>query len=235
MKRIATLLCLGVLVCAQALSQGSVVRLSPAISTKAIASVVCTIGSTTISATAKPFASVVAGQSVYGPGIAANTTVVSKDAIDSTVVLSNAITSGGTKTIEFGYYVHTAYATGEWLGLPFQVYDTGEGGTSFLVSASIADESDLLGAVDIVFFSAYSDTLGLDSATVNVPLSQAPKVLGVVSLSTVTDLGGARTMQADAINMAVPRNKLWARLVAKSSMASFLVLQPFTLRLGFVQ
>jgi hypothetical protein len=235
MKRIATLLCLGVLVCAQALSQGSVVQVSPALSTKAIGSVVCTLGSTTISATAKPFASVLAGQAVYGPGIAANTTVVSKSANDSTVVLSDAVTSGGTKTVEFGYYVHTTYATGDWLGLPFQVYDNGQGGTSYLISARISDASDKLDAVDIVFFKTYSDTLGLDSAAVNVVTTEAPKVLGIVSLATITDLGGVRMAQADGINMALPRNKLWARLIARSSMGPFLVMQPFTLRLGFVQ
>jgi hypothetical protein len=233
MKRIVSILCLGALACVQALSQSSMARLSPAISTKAIGSVVCTLGRDTVSAVAKPFASVAIGQSVYGPGVPANTTVTWKS--DSLVVLSNAITSGGTKTLEFGYYVHTTYGTGDWLGLPFQIYDTPLGGTSYLISASISDASDQLVAVDLVLFSAYSDTLGLDSAAVNIPASESTKYLGAVSLSTVTDWGGFRTMEADAINKSVPRNKLWGRLIARGTLGPLLVLQPLTLRLGFVQ
>ncbi len=219
-------------------SQGSIVTVTPYLSTKAIASCVCTLGSTSISATAKPFGSVTVGMPVYGPGVPENTTVASlpDPALDSVIVLSNAITSGGTKTLEFGYYVHTTYASGDWLGLPFQIYDTGEGGTTFLISASISDNSDLLAAVDLQLFTTYSDTLGLDSVAVNVPSSESAKFIGApISFSTITDHGGVRITGETAINQAVPRNKLWGRLIARATVGPFLVVQPFTLKLGFAQ
>jgi hypothetical protein len=119
------------------------------------------------------------------------------------------------------------------LGLPFQIYDNSIGGTVTLVSVSISDNADLLAATDLVLFSAYSDTLGLDSVAVAVPLSEASKVLAELAITSINDLGGVRVLNLNNIQMAVPRNKLWGRLLAKASIAPLLVVQPYTVRLGF--
>jgi hypothetical protein len=217
------------------LAWGQSYVVTPYVSTKAIASIATTVGSTTISSAAKAFGSVVVGQPVYGVGVPAGTTVLSlvNADLDSQVVLSKAITQGGTKTLEFGYYTHTTYGTGDWLGLPFVVYENaGVGGEEAIVSLVIDDKSDLLDDVDVVFFSNWSDTLGLDSAAVNIPAAEALKVVGVVSLTSGTDLGGGRTLEEKAITLAVPRTGLYGRLIARATMGPFLVVNPFKIRIG---
>jgi len=218
-----------------AYGQQSVVTIQPYLSTQAIVSCVTLPGSASISATAKPFGSVTVGMPVYGVGVPANTVVLSlpNPLLDSVIILSNAMTQGGTKTLSFGYQAWTSYATGDWLGLPFQVYNTGEGGTVVLVSASVSDNSDLLGNTDIIFFSEYSDTLGCDSLAVVIPATESYKVLGIIALTTAVDVGGVRILNANNIQMAVPRHRLWARLISRATVTSLPTVQPYTVRLGF--
>jgi hypothetical protein len=220
------------------LAQGQSFVVSPYISTKAIASCVTYPGVATVSATAKPFGSCIAGLPVYGVGVPAGTVVVSKNATDSIVTLSNAMTQGGTKTLEFGYYINTTYASGDWLGLPFKIYDApGVGGEKAVVSIVIDDQTDQLDSVDVVFFSAYSDTLGLDSAAVNIPAAQALKIVGIVNVTNSSnanlDFGGGRIIEAMNLVLAVPKDALWARLISRQALISpTVVVQPFRVRIG---
>jgi hypothetical protein len=209
--------------------------ITPYISTKAIPAIYCALNGTTVSDTGKRFGSVVVGQPVYGVGIPAGTTVASlvNADLDSQIVLSKTITQGGWKTLSFGYYNHTTYGTGDWLGLPFTIYENaGVGGEEAIVSVTLDDKSDLVDDVDIVLFSAWSDTLGLDSVAVNIPAAEVLKVVGVISLTAGTDLGGGRTLEDKAITLAVPRNALYGRLIARATMGPFLVVNPFKIRFG---
>ena len=123
--------------------------------------------------------------------------------------------------LSFGVYDATAisYATGQVFGIPFRIYyNPGQGGARTLTSIVLTDNSDQLGNTDIIFFNAYSDTLGLDSVALALVAADAHKVVGNVALTTAVDLGGARVLEKDNLNLVLPREGLWGLMVAKSTM-----------------
>lgn len=198
------------------------ITVTPVIGSTAIADVVVTPSNDTITVAASGFAGLYAGQAIYGVGIPYGTTV--KTAVDSstTIVMSAAATQGSAaKILNFGVLDANlvSYATGDWFGLPFRVYrNTGQGGAKTLISIQVSDNADMLGNLDVVLFNAYSDTLGQDTVAAAIVATEAHKVVGLVSLSTATDLGTARVFQSANINLNVPKENLYGRLIARSTM-----------------
>ena len=195
----------------------------PVVSTTTIASCVTTSASTSVSAEAKPFGSVTVGMAVFGPGVPIGTTVASlpDPTLDSIIVLSAAATASATVSLQFGYFASAAYTSGDWVGFPFKVtkFPTGASGTIKLISAEIADSADVIGATDILFFSSLSGSSGLDNAAAAVPGSDYGNILGLVSLTTVTDVGAMKMLTKDDINLELPiisGGTIWARLIART-------------------
>jgi hypothetical protein len=233
MKHLALLL---VLVLLSSMAMGQVVSIAPVVATKAIPSCVTYPNSRTVSAAAKPFLASMIGKQVYGVGVPAGTIVADTVAghSDSLITLSKAMTQGGTKTLEIGVSTNTTYAMGDWLGLPFTVWEnSGVGGELNLISASLADPLDVVDTVDIVFFDTWADSLGLDSAAVNIPAIEALKIVGVVRLDTKTDLGGGRIVENQDCRLTVPKNALYGRLFARGTIGLVTIWNPWKLRLGF--
>jgi hypothetical protein len=198
------------------------ITVTPVVGSTAIADVVVTPGNDTITVAASGFAGIYAGQAIYGVGIPYGTTV--KKAVDTstTIVMSAVATQGSAaKILNFGVLDANlvGYGTGDWFGLPFRVYqNTGQGGAKTLVSVVITENADVLGNTDLVLFNAYSDTLGQDTVAVAIRAVDAPKIVGYVSLSTAVDLGTARMLQSANIQLNVPKENLYGRLIAKSTM-----------------
>jgi hypothetical protein len=197
------------------------ITVTPVVASTAIASVTLATGNDTITVAASGFSGITKNAAIYGVGIPYGTYVKKCVDTSTTIVMSAVATQGGSKVINFGVLEPNleTYATGDWFGLPFRVYqNTGQGGSQTLVSAEISDNADVLGNTDIVFFNAYSDTLGQDTVAAGIVATEAHKVLGAIALSTATDFGGARSLQSTNIQMALPKENLYARLIARSSM-----------------
>jgi len=221
MKRIIGLLLAVVLIVSLASAQATIsVTVKPNISCTTIGSIYTTSGKDTITAVAKPFGSVTAGMQVYGPGIKNGTTVAYKVTGDSVLVLSDTAiaTAAGNASLQFPYFTSAAYSTGQWVGLPFKVMDNYPGALALLISAEIEDNADIIGNMDILFFTNLSGSAGLDRAALAVPATDQGNILGIVSLTTVTDLGSLRILTStDPISIALPVYKpIWARLIARS-------------------
>lgn len=213
MKTLVLLLCL---LSPVALAQ-QYITVTPQIATLAVDS--CTVSTTidTVTAPAASFASVVAGQRVYGVGIPENTTVLYTDST-TYVVLSATPTQGGVKILNFGILANTTYGTGDWFGQPFRIYyDQGSGGMRTLETVFMTENADLLVNTDVVLFNAYCDSLGQDSSAAAVIAGYAHNVVGYVSLSTAVDLGTGRHLVTKDINLSLPREGLWGRLIAKGT------------------
>ncbi len=218
------------------LAYGQSYDITPFLSTKSIDSCVCTVGSDTVYNAQESFDDVTVGDAVFGTGIPYGTTVLAKlgENEDSAIVLSKAATIGDQKILAFGYSVPTTYASGDWLGQTFLVYSNpGVGGVAMLQSIVIDDKIDGIGNTDIAFFSTWSDTLGRDSVAANIPAAEVLKFCGYVSLTTATDLGGGRILEANNIQLGLPKNLLYARLVAKAAYGPTTSVAPLKVRLTF--
>jgi hypothetical protein len=229
------LLCVLMLCASYAWAQETEVVVRPVLAPTTIASIVTTSGSAKVSSAAKALGNVVVGQYVYGPGIKMGVTVSALDnpALDSIITLSDTCISSATSSLEFGYFTSAAYSTGEWSSMPFQVYDWPSGGVTRLVSAIIVDAADVIGATDIVFFTNHSGSSGLYSAAAAIPVTDSSYILGLVSLTTVTDFGAIKTLSSTTdLSLALPKGKVWGRLLARSG-ATPAAATSFQVRLRF--
>jgi hypothetical protein len=217
-------------------AQGSEIRITPAISTTSIANIKMVASSAELSAAAKPFDGIAVGMHVYGVGIPANTTVLSlaDPAVDSVITLSAACTKTiATNTLQFEKYTGLLYTTGDWLGLPFTIYENHLANINNLASISITGlATDTLGATDIVFFSSWSDSLGADNAAATMMTTDAHRITGVVSLTTTTTLGNAVFLSKDGVGLALAGGNLYGRLIARSAQHTA-VTNPYLVRLRF--
>jgi hypothetical protein len=173
-------------------------------------------GNDTLSSSAL-FGSVTVGQQVYGPGIALGATVLTKVST-SKLKISDTCTATATANIQYGYFSSAAYSTGDWVGFPFLVADVPQGGLWYIAGVTICDSADIIGSMDVLFFTSLSGSAGLDNAAIAVPATDSPNMCGLISLTTTTDLGSCRILTGDLpTGLALPRGgKLWARLIARS-------------------
>lgn len=170
--------------------------------------------------TPTPWVGIDSGHVIFGPYIAEGTYVTAVNAGGDTATINQAVL-GDVATeavLNFGLYSATAYGSGDWLGLPFLIWNNTSGGTVTLESIFIADSSDQLGNTDIALFSSYSSDNGLDNAASSVPDEEYKTIITYVSLTTAVDLGDVRVLAANNQGISIPRGgKLYGRLVAKST------------------
>ena len=217
-------------------AQAQFVTVKPYVATLPVDSAVCVAGNDTITAPTggvSGFDSAsVNGKYVWGVGIPYGATAHYLSGTKITLSAAPTIGSAG-RVIWFDMFHNTSYGTGEWMGQIFRVYSyPGVGSPRTLVSVVLKDQEDILGNTDLVLLKAWSDTLGIDSATVVMPAAQALKVIGSISLSTATDYGGGRTLEAKNIQLECPGDVLYARLIAKATMVPTTT-TPFLLEFGF--
>lgn len=124
--------------------------------------------------------------------------------------------------VTFGANPPTAYVAGEQMGALISFTDAARisGGSGVITSVVLTSYSDVVGAVDVVFFDS-SVTLAADSAAFVLSAdADVLKVVGMVSLAGAYDLGNQRIAQA--YNLAIPyvlsgSTTLYAALIARSS------------------
>jgi len=203
---------------------GQVSDVRPVISTTTISTVFQTVGKDTISTiVSNGFTNVRAGQVVFGPGVKIGTTVVSTDSLRKVTLSDTCTATQDSVPIQFGYFTSAAYESGDWLGFPFKVLTgSGAGGQPIkLVSATITDAADVVTATDIVFYADLSTLAGgsgLDGVAAAELAANEWYVHGLVSLTTVTDLGAIKILTKDDINLALPKGAtIWARLIARGT------------------
>jgi hypothetical protein len=197
-------------------------------------------GSDTIWTAAKSFGSVAVGQQVYGAGVrfgATVTALVDAD-LDSAIILSDTCMASATVSLQFGYFASAAYARGDWLGLPFKIYENLTAGVVRLVSVAITDNADQLDSTDIVFMRpmTVSGGAGLDNAALAVAAADAGKILGTVPLTKMTDLGSTRVLESTSdIGLALPESgQVWARLIVRSA-PTYTAVNNLTVKLRFMR
>jgi hypothetical protein len=204
------------------LAQGFIYT-TPPICNTTVASCVLIVGNPIVTVAGNGFSGTVVGQKVFGVGVPYGTTVKAIDGQGGTadsVTLSAAPTIGGSKSLQFGYFDGTDYTSGDWLGRVFRVYTyPGNGDVRLLVSIQIVDQADTLGDCDVALFSSFSDTLGLDNSAASILASESFKLVGVVSLTTVKDLGATRILQSSNVGVIVPKENLYARLITRAAYA----------------
>ncbi len=97
----------------------------------------------------------------------------------------------------------TAYTSGDQVGVLATVANaarvTGGGGT--IVGVTLIDQSDIIGAYDVVFFDS-TVTLAADNAAFAISDADSLKIVGLVQLAGAFDIGNNRIAQA--YNLAVP-------------------------------
>jgi hypothetical protein len=201
------------------------VNVRPTVSAKTIATINTVSGNDTIWDAGKAFDSLTVGMGVFGPGVPQGATITAlvDAALDSALVLSDTCNATASVSLQFGLVAGTLYTTGDWLGFPFKVLNGGgSAGPAYnLISASIIDAADVITATDIVFYgdvSKLSGGSGYDNSAAAELAANEWYVLGIVSLTTVTDLGAVKILTKDAINLALPRGvPVWARMIVRGA------------------
>lgn len=129
-----------------------------------------------------------------------------------------AVTSGGLTTAT------TAYTAGDQLGTQFTLANAARasGGTGRIVGIVLLDETDIIGAVDVIFTRA-SITLAADNAAYAISDADAANVIAIVPL-TAADLGNNRVAQA--ANLSIPYDcsggtSLYCSLVTRTAHTFF--------------
>lgn len=210
----------------------------PTISTKTIPTVNTRTGNDTLFDAHKALDSITVGSRIFGPGIPQGATVTAlvNAALDSEIVISDTCLATASVSINAVPCAGTLYTTGDWLGLPFQVLPTtGKGGTTKLISITITDAADVITATDVVFYkdvSKISGGSGLDNAAAAELAANEAYVLGIVSLTTVTDLGAIKILTKDDINLELPQSGVWARMIVRGA-PTFTAVNNLRVRLRF--
>ena len=119
----------------------------------------------------------------------------------------------------------TAYSAGDQVGT--QVSLTGaarsSGGTGTIVAVQLIDQSDIIGAYDVVFSRA-SITPASDNAAFAISDADSLNVVGIAQLAQAFDIGNNRIAQA--YNIAIPYDcsggtTLYANLLTRSAHTFF--------------
>lgn len=112
-------------------------------------------------------------------------------------VLRIAVTSGGLTTAT------TAYTAGDQVGTQFTFANAARvsGGTGRVVGAVLLDETDIIGAYDLVLTRA-SITLASDNAAYAISDGDAASVVGIIQMAGAFDIGNNRIAQAT--NLSIP-------------------------------
>lgn len=222
--------------------QNSEIIITPVLSSASIDSIKVTSGSIILSAPDSSFTGITVGMHLYGLGTPANVTVASLDHVGAgtdTVTLSAAATrTTALATLQFEKATSTPYTAGDWLGLPFVIYENKQSTPYQLKSVVITDARDTLGVSDIVFFTTWTDTLGADNAASDVTVADAHKVAGYHALATApTDFGLSRVMFKDNIDIVLPGGNLYGRLICRLAQAftDDVVSNPYRIRMRFKQ
>lgn len=123
------------------------------------------------------------------------------------------VTSGGLTTSV------TAYTAGDQVGTQFTITGAARasGGTGTIVGVTLTDETDIIGAYDVVF-SRSSITPAADNAAFSISDTDALAVVGVVSLAGSYDLGLNRIAQSGPMAMAYDCSggtSLYANLICR--------------------
>jgi len=97
----------------------------------------------------------------------------------------------------------TAYTAGDQVGTLVSLTGAARatGGSGTIVAVQLIDQSDIMGAVDVVFSRA-SITLAADNAAYAISDADSLNVIGLVQLAGAYDIGNNRIAQA--YNLAVP-------------------------------
>lgn len=97
----------------------------------------------------------------------------------------------------------TAYTAGDQVGSQITLTNASRvsGGSGVIVGVTLIDQSDIIGAYDVVFFSA-SATLASDNAAFSISDADCLNIIGLVQLNGSFDIGNNRVAQA--YNIAVP-------------------------------
>jgi hypothetical protein len=113
----------------------------------------------------------------------------------------------------------TAYTAGDQVGPMFTLANAARvsGGTGRIVGVTLMDESDIIGAYDVVFCRS-NITLAADNAAFSISDADALNVIGLVPLAGAFDIGGNRIAQA--FNLSVPYDcsggtSLYASLITR--------------------
>lgn len=97
----------------------------------------------------------------------------------------------------------TAYTAGDQVGVLATVAGAARvsGGGGTIVGVTLIDQSDIIGAYDVVFFDS-TVTLAADNAAFAISDADSLKIVGLVQLAGAFDIGNNRIAQA--YNLAVP-------------------------------
>lgn len=245
MKKLLVLMLVAVPLWAQNTAEDVII---PTVCTATIDSIRTTAGSATISTQSLVgggrFASVTKGAAVWGRGVPYGTTVVdTSSGTDSVLVLSKPLTytdstgsaNKGRAIFNFGYYAAETYQSGDWVGLPFELPNA----PGKIISAVVVvDSSDVLDSMDVVLFTdpVFDTTSIRDTATATIGREGLTKVIGVLHLSSVTDLGNIRviveTNQGDVF--PISKDKVYGRLISRSTEGmAFKSIKPMVLRFKY--
>lgn len=119
----------------------------------------------------------------------------------------------------------TSYTAGDQVGTLITLANaarvTGGGGT--IVGVTLIDQSDIIGAYDVVFFDS-SVTLAADNAAFSISDADSLEIVGLVQLAGSFDIGGNRVAQAYSLALPYVCNagtSLYAALICRISHTFF--------------
>ena len=124
-----------------------------------------------------------------------------------------------------GLSTGASYAAGDQLGSLFTLTNAARvsGGGGYVTGITLIDAADVIGAVDVVFFSA-SVTLAADNAAFAISDADALYVQGIVTLAGSFDIGNNRIAQAHSLAMPYicsGGTSLYAGLLTRSGHSQF--------------
>jgi hypothetical protein len=119
----------------------------------------------------------------------------------------------------------TAYVAGDQVGLPITLANAARlsGGSGTIVGATLIDQSDIIGAYDLVIFDS-SVTLAVDNAAFSITDADSLKIVALIQLAGAFDLTNNRVAQA--YNLAITYvcsggTSLYAALITRAGHTFF--------------
>lgn len=119
----------------------------------------------------------------------------------------------------------TAYTAGDQVGTQVTIASAARlsGGGGVITGVTLIDQSDIIGAYDVVIFDS-SVTLAADNAAFAISDADSLKIVGIVQLAGAFDIGNNRVAQA--YNLAIPYvcsggTSLYAGLITRGAHTFF--------------